>query len=503
VFSAPYRIPLASPRSDVHGTGMYRRHRNDPSETSGRQISTSIGAIWHGSRRYRLGATAFLLFLILSVLGGGASRTDVLSLIYLRPAAVLCIGVLAWSGSLKDRRGDMLPLAGLLLLAGCIAIQLIPLPPTIWAAMPGHGRYTEAATLLGVSQPWRPISIAPDLTLNSLLALIPVLAIALGMISIRREHRGALLPILIGVAVLSAAFGVLQVAQGQGYLYTNRSLDVADGIFANRNHHAVFLASAIVLLGAWPALSAHNGREVVQRGIAAGCAGLFLFMIIVATGSRSGLLLGAIAGMFASLTFARGLTSGGWGRRVASLGLPIAIAAAVLLMVVWGRAASLDRLVGVDLQGEQRLSSLPTLMRMIGEYLPWGSGFGTFDPAFRTAEPDALLHYAFFNHAHDDAIEIILTGGIPAAALAIVVLGWWGWTSYRVFAAAGRTPRLLLGRAGSVIMALLGAASLSDYPLRTPLLGGVFLIAAYWLHDALAADRTSEGSSAGQHVAFS
>jgi O-antigen ligase len=185
------------------------------------------------------------------------------------------------------------------------------------------------------------------------------------------------------------------------------------------------------------------------------------------------------------------------------LGLPIAIAAAVLLMVVWGRAASLDRLVGVDLQGEQRLSSLPTLMRMIGEYLPWGSGFGTFDPAFRTAEPDALLHYAFFNHAHDDAIEIILTGGIPTAALAIVVLGWWGWTSYRVFAAAGRTPRLLLGRAGSVIMALLGAASLSDYPLRTPLLGGVFLIAAYWLHDALAADRTSEGSSAGQHVAFS
>lgn len=473
---------------------MYKLHRSAHSRLGNRPASTTITAIWQGSRSDRCRIAAFLAFLLLLLLGGGASRTDVLSVIYVRPAAVLCIGILAALSRGGRCEGKHLPVRALLLLAACVAVQLIPLPPAIWTALPGHARYGEAAALLGIAQPWRPISIAPDLTLNSLLALLPVLATALGTLAIRPDQRRVLAPLLIAAALFSAGCGVLQVAQGQGYFYLNRSPDVADGIFANRNHQAVFLAVALVLLGSWPALTLRRPSELVPRAVAAGCASLFLFMMIVATGSRSGLLLGAAAGLFATLTFVRGVAPGR-GRRLSFLALPVAAVLALAAMVLGGRAASLDRLLGVDLAGEQRLSSLPTLVRLLRDYLPMGSGFGTFDPVFRTAEPDALLHYGYFNHAHNDAIELVLTGGVPAAVLGMTVLGWWVWASWRVFAVPGRAPEILLGRAGSATMALLGAASLSDYPLRTPLLGGLFVIAACWLHAAVSGRAAGRGPS--------
>ena len=51
------------------------------------------------------------------------------------------------------------PLILLGALAALMAIQLIPLPPGIWTALPGRERYLEAAAAIGIPQPWRPISL--------------------------------------------------------------------------------------------------------------------------------------------------------------------------------------------------------------------------------------------------------------------------------------------------------------------------------------------------------
>jgi hypothetical protein len=39
----------------------------------------------------------------------------------------------------------------------------------------------------------------------------------------------------------------------------------------------------------------------------------------------------------------------------------------------------------------------------------------------------------------------------------------------------------MLGRAGAVIILLMGLASVGDYPLRTPFLAAYFVICAVWL----------------------
>src|SRR5947199_27829 len=66
----------------------------------------------------------------------------------------------------------------LILLAGLavVAVQLVPLPPSLWA----HGlraRIADSYALLGQPVPWLPISLTPYSTLNSVLGVIPPVAL--------------------------------------------------------------------------------------------------------------------------------------------------------------------------------------------------------------------------------------------------------------------------------------------------------------------------------------
>ena len=84
-------------------------------------------------------------------------------------------------------------------------------------------------------------------------------------------------------------------------------------------------------------------------------------------------------------------------------------------------------------------------------------------------EPDHLLQDAYFNHAHNDWAEAILTGGLPFVLIVIALLIWFGR------AAANRgTRNLIKGHRGDIrlpiltTILLLVATSLADYPLRVP-----------------------------------
>src|SRR4051794_14015029 len=89
------------------------------------------------------------------------------------------LGIIAWTAAAGD---DPLPKAGkalfLILMAGIavVVLQLVPLPPDIWA----HGlraRIAEGYALLGQPVPWLPFSLTPYAPLNSLLGIIPPLAL--------------------------------------------------------------------------------------------------------------------------------------------------------------------------------------------------------------------------------------------------------------------------------------------------------------------------------------
>ena len=451
--------------------------------------SSLAAAFTAGTTAERIRFAIFVLVLTLCIIGGGSSRTDTLSLLYLRPALILFLAAfLLLPGSL-DLRTVRWPLILLGAFCGTMLLQLIPLPPSLWGSLPGHAMLLDAATTAGIEQPWRPISINPDLTINSVIALLPALAVLIGYAGLRPDQRVAAMPLIIIAAIASAALGVLQYAGGPhspAYIYQARTEGIPTGLFANRNHQAALRGIGILLVGAWLKIARLQPGQTQQWRLA---TAIFVVTVLLAsifaTGSRSGMMLGLLA-----CTAAIAMNLGRTGRsarharwsNLAFMSFPLLL---VLAMVVAGRAASLDRLLGADATSDIRFQSLPTLMRIIGEFMPFGSGFGTFDSTFRIFEPDSNLRPTYFNHAHNDWIELVLTGGAPALLICIGFILWAASALFKVLRSGKRdTALLLLAPSAAGIIILLGLASVSDYPIRTPMLTMLLALAAAWLSDA-------------------
>lgn len=467
-----------------------------------RRIRRSEVAAWPQTER-GLRFAIVVVFLFACLLGGGSGRPDVQSLLYLRPLAVICLAALLLTPGTWDFSRYRTLFALLALFAATMAIQLVPLPPDLWLALPGHAQYAEAAAAAGIPQPWRPISLTPDLTWNSLVALLPPLAVLVGMAGLDSGGRTSLLPVVLVGVVASALLAIAQLSGGPNgplYLYRITHNGAGVGFFANRNHQAALLAVAFPLLRLWtlgPARSPDYARVRFWIAVAFGC---FLIAAILVTGSRAGVLLGLIGLAFALLLAPIRLPDGDrrwWAALVLAL-----VAAPILLggiAILSGRAEAVRRLIVLyeNYSAEQRLENMPTVLRIAGEFFPFGSGYGSFDSVFRGYETDAMLGPAYYNHAHNDPLELILTGGLPAA---LVLLAFLLWTARLAYAAAipyrERSHKTRYARAGAMTILMLFAASLVDYPLRTPLLAALFALACAWLADSRAeAKRATSGAS--------
>ncbi len=230
-----------------------------------------------------------------SILFGGASRIDVLAQIVPQLAGLVAMvtGLWMWRSPEPRFRAARWILGAF---AGLIAIQLVPLPPSIWTALPGRGILAAAAPLSGIEQPWRPLSISPDTTVAALLGLLPSAGLVLIWPHLDKNAAQSVLPHLIALALLSAILGVFQLASGTDsafrfYEVTNR--ENAVGIFANRNHHALFMATALPMLVLWVGQKVSKVSRAIRR-YAAMSAALFLLSSIIVAGSRLGLFLGVI-----------------------------------------------------------------------------------------------------------------------------------------------------------------------------------------------------------------
>jgi O-antigen ligase len=152
-----------------------------------------------------------------------------------------------------------------------------------------------------------------------------------------------------------------------------------------------------------------------------------------------------------------------------------------VLTVVLGRALSFERIAGLDAGSDTRIRALPVVLALIRSYAPWGSGLGSFDQVYRLHEPDNLLSPFYLNHAHNDWLELALTGGLPAVLLLALSLAGLARSMIGLGAGHRHDRRaILLARVGLVIIVILGVASISDYPLRTPLLACLGATAALW-----------------------
>jgi len=419
-------------------------------------------------------------FLVVCALTGGSSRWDVTLLLLLRPLSVLCLASVLFLPGQRFRITP--PLTLLLLWLMVMVVQLLPLPPSIWERLPGRTEIVEAITAAGLRPVWRPISLTPDLTWNSLLTVLPPLVILIGYGRLPPTQRLWLVPTLVGVGILSAVFGTLQMSTKAHLLYFYRIPDLATpmGLFPNHNHQAACLAMVLPFLRVWTLLPAATPGAKRTRGVAALAIGLLMLVIILLTGSRAGLALGLIGLLAAWLINPRSGRGNERGQRrfwkaAALVAGPILLTGLVILL---GKALSLDSLLATEsLSDEQRFQLLPVVLDAVRTYFPVGSGFGSFDAVFRHFEPDFNLKPTYFNHAHNDLIEIMLEGGATALFVLAGFLAWLCWRGWGIWGLQALTDsRIWIARAAFLGVLILGAASLVDYPLRTPLLASVFAL---------------------------
>lgn len=432
-----------------------------------------------------IGAWAPILFLIFVFLLGGGSRSDIASLPLLRAVSVLVAIWAAASLQAADWRRIRVPTALLGAVTLLIAAQLVPLPPGLWQELPGRDAIAAIDGLLGQGDLWRPLTLTPTQTWNALLAMpVPFAALFLAA-RVPPDDYPRFMAAIVAIGCVSVLLGVVQVLgdpTGPAYLYRITNSGTMVGLFANRNHHAIFVACAILAAGMLlrDELLRKRRRNPVRVALAAAIVVLTAFTALI--GSRGGLVAGVAA--FAA-SYAMALTA--WrartGRSAAAAGGRAGVAQTILLysppiimvavlatmIVLSDRVTAVNRLADQALTDDLRVQAWPTVQLMMEKFWVLGSGFGSFPSAYRIFEPDALLQAAYFNHAHNDWAELLITGGLPAVLILVATLVWIG---RKIAQRSLRNP--VKGFRGDIrlpvllSLAILAASSAVDYPLRVP-----------------------------------
>ncbi len=382
-----------------------------------------------------------------------------------------------------------------LTLALCLAaalltfFQVIPypanlVPPRIAAFLPLEPNAAQ--------QMWNRISVSPSASWAALASVIVPLAIFGSAVQLRSRERASLFFPVLGAGAFSLMLGFLQVGEGPDSplrFYQHTNPDEAVGFFANRNHFAALLYVTLILAAVWFTKAADaslaNGDYSDISLIWLAVAASFLFAVfagLILARSRAGLLLGIVATLGSGLLFYKFYNSG-FRRRPAKQRLVgqaclIAIVLAFVFTFHSGSTSILARLAGsenVDLRVALNRTSFEAALKA----LPFGTGLGSFVPVYATVEKTEDAFNGYANRAHNDFVEILLETGYPGGILVFAFLFWFGRRSYTIWRRPFSdtvTAESLSEHAATLIVFLLLAHSLVDYPLRTTALASIFAL---------------------------
>lgn len=395
-------------------------------------------------------------------LGGGGSPVPGLELAaQLFIAAILAAWVLALDRPLPaavPRRAWVL--AGLLVLLPLV--QLVPLPPAVWQALPGRGIERESLALIGADRDWRSWSIAPDRTLASLLATLPALAILCMTAASDRTGRRRIAAVVVAATGLTLVLGALQLSGGPGspFRFLSPQSTGLDGFQANRNSTADLLLVGLVATAA-------TLRESMARWAALPIFGVGLLLIglgLVLTASRTGIVLLPLAVMAALAAL------GSWVRLplrvVAATALALALLGGIGAVLLANNAVFTRIAARFDSRQELRPDLWRDAAHAAREHLPFGVGMGNLVPAMVAAERLEIVRPAMPNRAHNEPLELAVEGGIFALGLAATGVVLLARSARRAWSDPPEQARaLVVYGIGGLLLLLLH--SLVDYPFRS------------------------------------
>ena len=364
-------------------------------------------------------------------------------------------------------------------------LQLVPLPPWLWTALPHREISAESFALIRQDVPWMPLSVSPEATWLSALSLLPPLSLFIGLLLLGYRERRWLSVVVFSVGVISAFLGLMQVAQGptsalRFYQFTNQT--EAIGFFANRNHFAALLYVIILLGSAWAinagaaAASALRRREfdATSALVALGCFTLLVVLIAAEAMARSragmGLTMVALAGAFFLGVADPGTRVGVSAPRKLLL---VAIAVALVLTLQFALYRILQRFDhDEDVGPGSRAALTSDTIQAARAYMPVGSGLGSFVPVYRLFQPpEHIVPNIYANTAVNDVAQTWLETGVFGLALMGWFVFWFVRRSLEIW--RGVPPPDVdaidwsLARAATIIIALLAVHSFFDFALRT------------------------------------
>ena len=379
-----------------------------------------------------------------------------------------------------------------------LLLQWVPLPAELVRMLSPRAAEVHAGAAYLGSARWPTLSLDPDATFGFWLkSCAYVLAFALTLALVRRRKRLLwLCGAIVATGVLQAVYGSLMHLAGADIAVLGTPIhhaSTASGSYVNRNHFAGLLEMCLavgigLMIAQLEDRPSRGWKEFAQKILSlilspkAALRVLLVVMVValVMTRSRTGntaffasLLVTGILALVLSRAAPRGT--------VLLIGSLIVID--VLVIGAWfGVERTIQRIEQTtQLQIEQRSDPAPHVMRIFEDYPLVGTGGGTFYTAFtryrgRDIEP-------YFDHAHNDYLEVLTETGVFGAALAgLAVLAS---LLCAVLALARRRDPLARGVAFGVVMGVtaLGIHSAVDFNLQIPANALLFsvLLALGWL----------------------
>jgi hypothetical protein len=378
-----------------------------------------------------------------------------------------------------------------------MAMQTIPLPPSVRLALSPATRVVDLRLRMdapadALSDTPRPLSLYAALTLRSLwLGVAAVVTFWCGRSLFARGGIRAGARTIAGLGFALAAVGIAQHASAPHTVYWSRAFIRTEpfGPFMNRSDFAMWLIMALPLTAGYLLARLHSRQRRSGELFNADAFDNTALFLTVAMGfmaaglmvglSRSG-IIGAIASAVALWMFSERRM-----HRRSRVWLLGGAAALAIIALAFANTSAVSRRVEESLDTKSssgRVAIWRATVPIIRAFWLTGTGAGAYERAMMVYQP--APHETYFNHAHDEYLQLLTEGGVALAVPGLIALAA-AIVLVRRRLSADRTPIYWVRAGAASGMIAAAVQSLWETGLRRPANGLLFaVLAAMAMHAA-------------------
>ena len=308
-------------------------------------------------------------------------------------------------------------------------LYLVPIPLSIWQALPGHDVYSQVNQWILENYDIKPslysLSLIPYQTEQSFYALFPPLALFIVVSSFDNKAKYWILFVFMLIAGAEACLAVIQFSSQNDYFFFGipRLKDsMALGTYPNPDHFSLLMAIAIPFA---MALLFKQLKKKKRQNMISSKKILFLMLYIILiillfisaifSGSRAGIALTFLALFLSYRQFSHKKD-----KKISYLSIIV-----FLIIIIGGLVMFLDIVPIIDRFVKEnpfidgRWTIFANTWDGIWTFFPVGSGSGTFPYIYKLFQP--VQQAGFINYAHNDYLELVFETGL----LGVVGLILW------------------------------------------------------------------------------